>query len=87
MYLSLFGYVLLFVVNFCYLLNSQGDCRIVKHVGDVGYNFSDTLNAIISDFVKLISYFVPFLLSLVIFRPEPQTQVSEGLLEAEPLER
>lgn len=68
-YLSLCGSALLFLTNFTYMINTVSDCRIIPHIGDENYNYSDMLNSLISIILKITSFFLPCILTLILFRP------------------
>ena len=62
------------------------DCRIISHFGDDGENFSDALNTIVHAFVKVMTYFLPIILTLAIFITKRQKQSQHNFsLEAEDL--
>ncbi|CAK70117.1 unnamed protein product (macronuclear) [Paramecium tetraurelia] len=83
-YISLFGSVILLIVNFLYMISS--DCRIISHFGDEGYNFSDSLNAFIHALVKLFTYFLPIILTLILFRTKSKKEIRRNsVFEAEDL--
>ncbi|CAK80271.1 unnamed protein product (macronuclear) [Paramecium tetraurelia] len=75
-YISFFGSLILLIVNFIYMLSS--DCRIIPHYGNGEYNFSDELNALVHTTVKLLTYFIPIILTLVLFTTKNQKEDSNN---------
>ncbi|CAD8160602.1 unnamed protein product [Paramecium octaurelia] len=71
-YISFFGSLVLLIVNFIYMLSS--DCRIIPHFGNGEYNFSDELNSLVHTTIKLFTYFIPIILTLVLFTTKSQKQ-------------
>ncbi|CAD8161210.1 unnamed protein product [Paramecium pentaurelia] len=83
-YISLIGSVILLIVNFLYMISD--DCRIIEHYGDEGQNLSDSLNALVHGIVKLSTYFLPIILTLVLFRTKNKKEIRRNsVFEAEDL--
>ncbi|CAD8080504.1 unnamed protein product [Paramecium sonneborni] len=83
-YISLIGSIILLIVNFLYMISD--DCRIIGHFGDEGENFSDALNALVHAIVKLLTYFVPIIITLAIFQTKSKKELHDNSqLEAEDL--
>ncbi|CAD8081931.1 unnamed protein product [Paramecium sonneborni] len=81
-YISFIGSIILLIVNFLYMISA--DCRIISHFGNEGQNFSDVLNIIIHAFVKIMTYFLPIILTLAIFKTKSKQEIhDDSILETE----